>query len=175
MKTKQLIIYSAIVIAVSALSVVTYHYCYSGKTAYIDIKKVFNEFALKKELEDKYAITAKHRAAILDSLSTNLKLLSAGARAERKNEELIMQFERKREEFLKARDRFDEDNAALSRKYDAQILEQMTQYVSDFGKKHGYKYIFGAEGNGTLMYAETTENISEEIIRFINNKYKGID
>ena len=175
MKTKQLIICSAIVIAVSALSVVTYHYCYSGKTAYIEIKKVFNGFALKKELEDKYAVTAKHRAEILDSLSNTLKLLSASVQADRKNEELMIRFETKREEFLKARERFEEDNAALSRKYDAQILEQMTQYVSDFGKKHDYKYIFGAEGNGTLMYAETKENISDEIIGFINNKYKGIE
>ncbi len=175
MKTKQLIVCSAIVITVAALSVVTYQYCFSGKTAYIDIKKVFNEFALKKELEDKYAVTAKYRAKILDSLSTDLKLLSARVQADKKNTELMLQFEDKRDAFIKARERFEEDNAVLSQKYDGQILEQMTQYVTDFGKKNGYKYIFGAEGNGTLMYAETNENISEEIIKFINNKYKGIE
>lgn len=175
MKTKQLIICSAIVIGISTLSVIAYHYCYSGKTAYMEIKKVFNGFTLKKELEDKYEITAKQRAKILDSLSGNLKLLSAQVQADRKNTELMLQFENKREEFFKIRERFEEDNAALSRKYDGQILEQMTQYVSDFGKKNGYTYIFGAEGNGTLMYAENTENISDEIIQFINNKYKGIE
>ncbi len=175
MTTKQLVTCSILIISISLISVATYHFCFSKKTAYIEIKKVFNAFILKKELEDKYAVTVKYRARIIDSLATNLKILSSRLQEDKDNQELSSYFENKRAEFFKSRSQFDEDNRALSQKYDTQILEQMTQYVIDFGKKNNYKYIFGADGNGVLMYAEEHENINEEIILFINNKYKGIE
>ncbi len=175
MKMKQVLVCSVLVVAISVISIVTYHYFSSKKIGYIDIKKVFSAFTLKKELEDKYAMTANYRARIIDSLSGNLRSLSTQLKSDKKNQELLTYFETKREEYFKTKERFEEDNIVLSKKYDGQILEQMTQYVTDFGKKNNYKYIFGADGNGTLMYAEDKENISDAIIIYINNKYKGIE
>jgi outer membrane protein len=51
----------------------------------------------------------------------------------------------------------------------------MSQYINDYGKKNNYDLILGADGSGTLMYSKAKYDISEEIIIFINNKYKGVD
>jgi hypothetical protein len=33
----------------------------------------------------------------------------------------------------------------------------------------------GADGNGTLMYANDRFNISEEVTNYINDRYKGVE
>ncbi|MBS1650934.1 MAG: OmpH family outer membrane protein [Bacteroidetes bacterium] len=157
-----------------------YNKMYHTKTAYLEIKKVFNGFQMKKELEKEYEKTQKGRDKILDSLSLNLKLMSKhlndqkNAKVEIPKDE-IYQFEYNREEFLKLKKQYQEDNAVLSQKYDNQILAQLTQYVIEYGKKNDYDIILGADGNGSLMYSKETYNISDDIIVYINNKYKGID
>jgi len=162
------------------LALLVYHKCYASKTAYVEIKKVFNGFKMKAELEEKFKQVKSGRDKILDSLSFNLKIMSKHLN-EQKEKNLnakpgeIYQFEYSREEFLKLKNQHQQDNAALSQKYDEQILAQLTQYVIAFGKKNNYDIILGADGNGNLMYSKDTYNISDEVVIFINNKYKGID
>lgn len=180
MKLKQALLNFAMIFVACSLSLLAYNKFYKQKTAFIEIKKVFNAFHMKKELEDKFKQTTKTREKIIDSLSFNLKLMSKQLTEQKKtkegvNQEMVYQFEYRREEYLKLKERFGQDNAALSQKYDGQILEQMTQYVMEYGKKNNYDLIFGADGNGTLMHANDNYNISEEVISYINNKYKGVE
>ena len=177
---KNVLLNLVLVVVVSALSLFIYHKVFKQKTAYIEIKKVFNGFQMKKELEEKFKQTTKIRDKIIDSLSFNLKLMSKQLNEQKNtkegiNKDLAYVFEYKREEFLKLKNQFGEDNAALSQKYDTQILEQLTQYVMDYGKKNNFKFIFGTDGNGNLMYANDEYNISDEIVIYVNNKYRGID
>ena len=177
---KQILINILLSALICLLILCLYHRYYSTKTAYVEINKVFNSFQMKAELEAKYKQTQKGRDRVLDSLAGNLKIMSKHltqqkiAKADIKKDELY-QFEYSREEYLKLKSRYEEDNAALSRQYDNQILAQMTQYVIEFGKKNNYDIILGADGNGSLMYAKDAYNLSDEVILFINNKYKGVD
>src|SRR5688572_26664420 len=81
-----------------------YHKCFKPKTAYVEVKKVFNGFVMKKELEEKFKQTAGAREKIIDSLSLNLKLMSKqlnelrGTKAGVSNDQAY-QFEFKKEEF----------------------------------------------------------------------------
>lgn len=180
MNLKSLLITLFISALMSCLAVLIYQKFYGSKTAYVDIKKVFNGFQMKTEMEAKYNQVKKGRDKILDSLSFNLKIMSKhlneqkNAKADIKKEEMY-QFEYDREEFIKLKRQFEEDNTALSQKLDTQILSQLTQYVIEYGKKNNYALILGADGNGGLMYARESYDISDEIVAFINSKYKGID
>lgn len=180
MKLKPLLITFLLSGLISSVAITIYHHFYATKTAYVDIKQVFNGFQMKSELEAKYKQVKQGRDKILDSLSFNLKVLSKHlneqkiAKKDISKEELY-RFEYDREEYLRLKNQFVEDNAALSQKMDNQILTQLTQYVIEFGKKQDYDLILGADGNGSLMYSKEKYNISDEITVFINNKYKGID
>ena len=180
MKIKSLLTTTLLSGAICLVALLVYHKFYTSKNAYIEIKKVFNGFQMKAELEEKYKRTEKSRARLLDSLSFNLKVLAKHLNDQKEkkadiNKDEIYQFEYSRDEFVKLKNQYQEDNAALSRKFDEQILTQLTQYVIEFGKEHNYEIIFGADGNGNLMYSKEKNDISDEIIVFINNKYKGID
>jgi outer membrane protein len=141
----------------------------------VDVPKIFNGFEMKKEFQEKYKKTEAIRKRVLDSLSFKLQIMAKQLKANPKNEMLVSEFDFRREDFFKRRDQIDQDNAALSAQYDKQILEQMSQYIMDYGKKNNCDLILGADGNGTLMYANEKMNISEEIIGYINDKYKGIE
>jgi outer membrane protein len=165
---------------ISILTLFIYRLNFTSRTAYIDIRKVFDNFQMKAELEGKYRQTQKERTKILDSLSINLKVMSKHLQEQEvqkrsPSQDEIYQFEYMRERYLKLREQFEEDNTSLTQKYDSQILTQLTQYVTEYGRLKGYDYIFGADGNGSLMYSKESLDISAEVILFINNKYKGID
>lgn len=161
-------------------ALMTYNRFYTTKTAYVEIKKVFNGFLMKGELEAKYNQVQNERAKILDSLSFGLKVLAKHLNDEKNAgntiaKEVVERFEYKRENYLKLKGQYAEDNAALSKKYDEQILGQLTQLVMEYGKEKDYDIILGADGNGNLMYSKESYNVSDEVINFINNKYKGLE
>lgn len=157
------------------IALFTYHSLFAKKIAYVDIPKVFNGFEMKKELQGKYKQVELSRKRILDSLSFSLQMLAKKMESSKNDKDLIAEFDFKREDFFKTKNRLEEDNAALSAQYDKQILEQMSQYILDYGKNNKYDLILGADGNGTLMYANEKINISEEVTIYINNRYKGIE
>ena len=143
------------------------------KTAYVDIKKIYEEFEMKKELAEKITKVQSVRNRILDSLEMELKILSQKINL-KKTEEDVATFNVKREAFFSKKQLFQEDNQATIQDYDAKILKQLNQYIDDYGKQNNYVYILGYSGNGELLYADKRKNISDELILFINQKYKGV-
>lgn len=162
-------------IGLIVLSLFIYHTYFTSKVAYIDIPKVFNRFDMKKELQEKYKKVEAGRKRILDSLAFNLQIMSKKLQSNQNDKQLIYEFDIKREDFFKQKSQIEQDNVALSNQYDKQILEQMTQYIIDYGKLNKLDIIMGADGNGVLMYANEKFDRSEEIILHINKKYKGIE
>lgn len=163
------------IVLLIVLSLFVYHTNFATKVVYIDIPKVFNRFDMKKELQEKYKKVESGRKRILDSLAFNLQIMSKKLQSNQSNKELGYEFDVKREEYFKRKNMTDQDNVALSNQYDKQILEQMTQYIIEYGKKNKLDIIMGADGNGVLMYANEKHDRSEEIITYINKKYKGIE
>lgn len=144
------------------------------KTAYIEIATVYEEFKMKKELEGKFSNVEMFRKSFLDSLELNLNMLNAEYE-QTKSEEVKLEFLQKKQEYLGTKRQFDEDNAAVSQQYTEQIFNQLNMYITEYGKEHGYQYIFGAEGSGSIMYANDSENITEEISTYVNEQYKGLN
>ncbi|HSH68252.1 MAG TPA: OmpH family outer membrane protein [Bacteroidia bacterium] len=146
----------------------------NGKLAWININKTYNEFVFKKELETKLATTQQVRKKIIDSLEFELKVLSREIKAEEgKDKNKISVFETKREHYIGKKNELDEDNAVLEKQYNDQIINQLNQYLKDYGKEQGFRYIFGTDGSGSLMYAVEGDEITEDAIKYINEKYKG--
>lgn len=173
---KRLVIFSLITVILSAgISYAIVEASSSkGKMGWVSLNDLFNDFALKKELEMKLKKVKDERQSVIDSLEFGLKFLSKQIQAEnQKDKDKITAFELKREEYIQKKRQFEEDNDAVANQYDAQILSQMNQYVKDFGNKHGYTYIFGADGSGFLMHSVEANNITKEVKGYINDRYKG--
>lgn len=143
------------------------------KNAYVNVKTLYNEFDMKKDLESNFMNVGKIRQAQLDSMELELKLMNRKMEESPMDGKLVDIFETKKETFFMRKQQFEEDNARLQNTYSTDIMKQLNQYVADYGKENNYTYIYGAEGSGTLMYAAEVKDITTEVKNYINQKYKG--
>ncbi|WP_420603224.1 OmpH family outer membrane protein [Flagellimonas sp.] len=53
------------------------------------------------------------------------------------------------------------------------IINDINDYVKEYGKKEGYRIIFGAKGSGNIMYAEDVSDLTQTILEGLNAEYLG--
>jgi len=112
------------------------------------------------------------RNKIIDSLYLDLKMMSNLLQVqEKKDPEKLLHFKNQSDEYDQKRQRFEEDNSALSKQFDTEILSQLNQYIQDYGDEQGYSFILGNQGDGTIMQAKDSKNLTDEIIAYANQRY----
>lgn len=169
----------AIILSVIAICISVFVYVSfmnnKQKTAYVVLQELFEKFELKKELEKNYSLTKNARKKILDSIQIDLSVLSKrlSVTPSPVKEEIDL-FERKKIEFNQKMNEFEQSNIQLTKEFDDKIILQLNQYISDYGKENAYDMIYGNTSNGSIMYGDEKNNITEEVIEYINQKYKGI-
>ena len=137
------------------------------KIVYVEIGKLYKEFKLTKELESQYKNVANARKLFLDSLEIRIRSIMDDNSREKEINEMKNQYVLKKQQF-------DEDNNAMNTQLNGQIMNQLNQYMTDYGQENGFDFIFGAEGSGAIMYAdEKSYNLTEPVLAFINSKYEG--
>jgi outer membrane protein len=53
------------------------------------------------------------------------------------------------------------------------VINDINDYVKEYGKEHSYRIIFGASGSGNVMYADEASDLTDEILEGLNSEYKG--
>ena len=146
------------------------------QSAYVNTAELYNGFLLKNELESTMIATEKARQRVLDSLEVNIRSMKEVLQAkETQTQEELVVFDQLRQQYLMKEKQFAEDNQILASQYTNQIWTQLNQYVKDFGEERGYDYLFGANGEGQMMYAKPQRNITEELTEFVSDKYNGVE
>jgi outer membrane protein len=143
------------------------------RTAYVTNAKLYSEFEMSKELDKKNQEVQFARKTIMDSLGLKLNQLDQKVATKVATEEEKELFGRMRNEYGLKQQQFTEDNNVLTQQYQEQISNQLNQYLEDFTEEKGYDYIFGATGNGSLMGAKEEYDVTDEVLNYINNRYKG--
>jgi outer membrane protein len=142
-------------ICILGLTLYVCFYANREKTAYFYNQQVFQSFNGTRELEAKLALQQQQAKKQLDSISY---LIQQG-RADLS------------ERYQKIAATQSQQYQLLSEQYTNDIWKFINENVKKYGNQEGYDYIFGASGNGSLMYAKDSHNITEDIISFVNEKY----
>jgi outer membrane protein len=143
------------------------------KVGYIEVQKVFAEFQYKKELEKELESIRTNRQNVLDSMKVELESLARQAEENQKDKQLLERFLTKKQVYFKKQTAVEEEERGIVRGFDEKIFKQLNAFVKQFGKENGYSMIHGANASGNIMYADSTTDVTEAIIKFINDKYKG--
>lgn len=139
------------------------------KTAYVEMAELYNTFEMTHQMEDKYKDVMKQRQGVLDSLKNELQLMVAV----KMNAEQEQVFVTKREQFLTQTEQFKEENAVINEEYVAKIWERLNSYIKKYGKEKGYDYVYGTNGQGNLLFANESRNITKDLAEYVNNIYSG--
>ena len=53
------------------------------------------------------------------------------------------------------------------------MINDINDYVKEYGKKKGYDIIFGASGSGNVMYASEASDLTEDVLKGLNAEFEG--
>lgn len=147
----------------------------SGKTGYVYVESVYNGFNAKTKVEKELSVVENKQQAVLDSIKQIITQEQENLNAAKPSLKPGIQtkFDNDYQNYERLLNQFSEYNTKESQRQTDKLLKQINQYVKDFGEENGYDYIFGASGNGTLMYAKDKHDITQEVVKYINKKYAG--
>lgn len=127
------------------------------KSAYVLNAKLFEGFSGKADLEKKLGRLRNENKKKIDSL---VVLMESG-----KNNPTLMQFYSETIETYRLTEK------QISGTYTSDIWKRLNEYIADYGKQEGYDFIFGASGEGNLMYADDSRDVTEAVTQYANERY----
>ncbi|HET8808945.1 MAG TPA: OmpH family outer membrane protein [Flavobacteriaceae bacterium] len=152
--------------------------CNQEKTAYVNNKKLIQEY---KGMEDTEAEFTKKTESITKSLdSVALKFQQEVQAYQAASQSMSSSERQKKEEELMAkqqqlRQRQQMIGQAMnqqSTKAIDSIITVVKDFVAEYGKEHGYTYIFGSTEAANIMYAKEGKDVTEEILKELNAAYE---
>lgn len=147
------------------------HFAHNTKVGYVIIQDIYNQFDLKKEMQKKYEKSHNARKRMLDSLAMEIKMIGERIDSKKgKDTSDIREFKMKRMDYYEQNRKLSQDDSSQMKQYDEEILSQLNQYIKDYGKENHYQFIFG-NGNGSLMTADESMNITSQLTQYVNQRY----
>jgi outer membrane protein len=165
---------AVIILILGVLGWNLYQISLQPQMGFVKGSELFEGFKGKKELEAKFTKSEVDQQSMLDTLTLEIADLTNQLTEQPNDKTLKKKKSQKEQLYRELQQRFSQQQVAQNQQYSETIWKQINQYTMEFGKQHGYDYIFGATGNGSLMYARDAEDVTKEVLKFINQKYEGL-
>jgi len=153
--------------------------CTQTKIAYVDVEELMKEYKGTKDAEEEMKIKSEKLKAELDSLVSNwenkareyqqkAQRMSAKNRAER--EQVLMQEQQaigQRQQIIQQQVQSEGQESIKT------ISTVIKDFIKKYASEKGYTMVLGTSGDpGTVMYAEETTDLTDDILVLLNKEYK---
>ena len=165
-----------IAIGAVAISLIS---CNQEKTAYVDTTKVIQDYQEMKDVESKFEARRDSLTQLItgpqqqfqqevQEYQQSMNSMSASQR-QAKEQELQQKGQRlqQQQQMIGQQLRNDSDTAI------DEVVEKVKDFVAEYGKENGYTYIFGSNESANIMYAKDGLDITDEIVKKLNESYSG--
>jgi outer membrane protein len=149
------------------------------KTAYVDTSILMKEYTEAKDLEAKYKAQSEEKGRQLEAEITRFKKDASSfqsqaqangqAWAQQKGAEL----QKREQELNYAQQSLSQQLQQDSGKEMDSLVSGVKKFIKTYGKEKGYAYIYGTGDAASVLYAEDKYDITKEIIKALNDKYKA--
>lgn len=149
------------------------------KTAYIDTSKLMEESVEAKDIESKYKDKSKVMGNQLEAEATRLESekKSFQANAEKNGQAWAQQkygeIQQRTQELSYAQQGMLRQLQEESGVEMDTLVKTYREIIKNYGKEKGYDYIYGTGDVASVLYAKDSYDITKEIIKLINDKYKS--
>lgn len=137
------------------------------KVAVINIQDTYKSFEMTKAMSQKFKLLTSRNTQKVDSLNLLLESFSNLETGNRNVDHIS--------KILKEADLYQQDKDKVKYELEQQIWSQLNQYLIEYGQRSEYALIHGSVNEGNILYADDPVDITEDVIAFVNNKYKGIE
>ncbi|GMN07880.1 OmpH family outer membrane protein [Croceitalea sp. MTPC5] len=152
--------------------------CQQNKIGYVDNVKVMDGYTEKLDVEAKYKVKAEALNKKRDSISQAFQLefqefqAKAQKMSQKKQQEeygLIQQ----RGQFMSQQLQQEEQQLQASGQTEMDsVVSNVRAEIKAYGKANGFTYILGGGEGGSVLYGDDTQDLTDEIIKLLNDKYK---
>lgn len=172
----------ALPLAIIALlfSVLTFFYSQNtSDLVYVDVNKLVDGYKRTKVVRGEFEKKAKVLKSNVDSLVTNwqkeLKLYEKErSKYSKKELELKQQLlGNKQQQINNYQQAIQKQIQTEDKKATQTVVNDINDFVKEYGKKKGYKIIFGASGSGNIMYADKSADLTEMVLEGLNAEFEG--
>lgn len=174
--TKNYILLLAIfAIIISSLAI--YFAKSSSELVYVDVNKLIEGYSRTKVAKAEFEKKATTMKGNIDSLVTNWQKELQGYEKERASlspKELQLKQEllsNKQQQINGYQEAIQKQIEEEDKKTTQTVINDINDYIKEFGKRKGYKIIFGASGGGNIMYADESSDLTEEVLKGLNAEY----
>jgi outer membrane protein len=148
------------------------------KTAYIDVVEMMKENLESKDINTKHENLIKAKGTDFEKKVAQFKAevqgLEANAKsngmewAQRKSQEL----QRREQELAQLEQRIMSEARQAHAVESDSLTSRIKKYIKEYGKKNNYSYIYGTGEANSVLYAEESFDITNEMIDLLNEQYK---
>lgn len=149
------------------------------KTAYVDTSKLLEEYNEAKDIDAKYKAKSEVMGKELEAEIARFKSEASNfqknaqangqAWAQQKGAEL----QKREQELSYAQQGMLQQLQQESGAEMDSLAKNVKKFIKDYGKEKGYSYIYGTGEANTILYAEDKYDITKEIVKLLNDKYKS--
>ncbi|MBP2833277.1 OmpH family outer membrane protein [Aquimarina sp. U1-2] len=151
----------------------------SSDLVYVDVNKLLEGYKRTKVVKAEFDEKAKTMKANVDSLITGwqneLKTYEK-ERSSMSKKELELKQEllaNKQQQINNYQQAIQKQLVEEDKKVTQTVINDINDFVKEYGKKNGHKVIFGATGNGTIMYGEESADLTEKVLTELNAEFEG--
>jgi len=151
-----------------------------GKIVYVEIDTILKHYEMAKDISSSLEIKQKRLSADLDSKSKSLQSgvldfqnkVQKGLVTQASAQEIQQQLKSQEQGFYQLQDQYRSQLAEDAQVNQRQIISSIMEYLKDYNKTKGYQYILANQFPSSILYADSTLNITNEVIVGLNAKYK---
>lgn len=150
----------------------------NNKTAYIDTLELLKNYDEAKDLDAKYKAKAELMGGDLKKEIELFQLQAASFQADAKAKGAAWaqkrgtELQKKEQQLTYAQQAIQQQLQEESGKEMDSLKSNLKKFIKEYGKKNAYTYIYGTGEVATVLYAEDKLDITKEITKLLNEKYK---
>ena len=161
LKFDRIILYTISGIVLLLGSYMLYSHSQKKDVGYVDIGQLVDGYKLKKDLENVSSQNLYKIKAVVDSLEMLKKVNGMQL-----NPELEKRLEN-------AQNIFQQYYAKSNQEINKKIWERLNPVLQEYGSEKKIQMLIGANGAGTLLYADKSRDYTADVIKYANEKYES--
>lgn len=150
------------------LGILSYRSFTSKELYCIDINRTFESFDMKNELQAQYLAKSRAIQSALDSIAMNYESLNEKERTEL----LGMQLYKQLQDLTKQKQQLESVELVEA---DRQVQMRLNEYLKEFSLESEIHYLIGYTESYPIIHVDSSFDITDHAILFINKRYKGIE
>ena len=152
----------------------------NGKIVYVEIDSVMKHYEMAKELFASLENKSKTYDADLSSKQKSLQSagldfqnkIQKGLVTQAQAQEMQQQLSGQEQGLYQLRDQYRGKISEEAQVNQRNILSSIMEFLKEYNKTKGYQYIMADQFPGSLLYADSTLNITTDVITGLNVHYK---